>query len=85
MDIQRVLEGSPWAFNKIPLIIEMLQSGVSPRTLPLITREIWVQVYDLKVWFMSERVLKAVAEYIGKSVSSCPKNFTGIWRDYLRV
>lgn len=47
--------------------------------------EIWVQVYDLKVGFMSERILKAARAYIGEFVSSRPKNFTGIWRDYLRV
>lgn len=85
VDIQRVMEGAPWTFNKIPLIIERLHVGVNPRTLPLNTMEVWVQVYDLKVGFMSEKVLKAVGGYIGTFVSSCPKNFTGIWRDYLRV
>lgn len=34
---------------------------------------------------MYEKVLKAVGDYIGKFVVSCPKNFTGVWRDYLRV
>lgn len=34
---------------------------------------------------MSKRVLKATGDYFEKFVSSCPKNFTGIWRDYLRV
>lgn len=42
-------------------------------------------MYDLKVGFMSERILRAVGDYIGKYVSSCPRNFIGIWRDYLRV
>lgn len=85
VDIQRVMEGSPWTFNKTPLLIERLQEGVNPRTLALNTMKIWVQVYDLKVGYMSEKVLKAAGDYIGKFVSSCPKNFTGIWRDYLRV
>lgn len=47
--------------------------------------EIWVQVNDLKVGFMSKRDLKISVDYIGKFVASCPKNFNGIWRDYLRV
>lgn len=85
VDIQRVIEGAPWTFNKIPLIIERLRQGENPRTLSLNTLEIWVQVYDLKVGFMSEKVLKAAGDYIGTFVSSCTKNFTGIWRDYLRV
>lgn len=85
VDIHRALEGSPWTFNKIPLVIERLKQGENPRTLTLNTMEIWVQVYDLKVGFMSEKVLKAVGGFIGQFVLSCPKNFTGIWRDYLRV
>lgn len=85
VDIQRAIEGSPWTFNKIPLVIERLKYGENPRTLALNTMEIWVQVYDLKVGFMSEKVLKAIGNYIGKYSSSCPKNFTGVWREYLRV
>lgn len=81
VDIQRTIEGTPWTFNKIPLVIERLKHGENPRTLPLNTMEIWVQVYDLKIGFMSEKVLKAVSNYIGKFVSSCPTNFTGVWRD----
>lgn len=85
VDIQRVIEGSPWTFNKVPLVIERLKQGENPRTLMLNKMEIWVQLYDLKVGFMSERVLKATGDYIGTFVASCQKNFTGIWRDYLRV
>uniref|UniRef100_A0A803P497 Zinc knuckle CX2CX4HX4C domain-containing protein n=1 Tax=Cannabis sativa TaxID=3483 RepID=A0A803P497_CANSA len=81
----RVLEGTPWTFNKVPLIIQRLKVGENPRMVPLNTMEIWVQVYNLRVGFMSDRVLKACGAYIGKFVSSCLKNYTGIWREYLRV
>ncbi|XP_062099715.1 uncharacterized protein LOC133805549 [Humulus lupulus] len=47
--------------------------------------EIWVQVYNLKVGFMSDRVLKACGGFIGMFISSCPKNYAGIWREFLRV
>lgn len=85
VDIQRVLEGTPWIINKIPLIIERLKEGENPRTLALNTMVIWVQVYDLKPGCMSDRVLKKVGAYIGTYVSSCLKNFTSMWRDCLRV
>lgn len=85
VDIQRVMEGSPWTFNKVPLIIDRLKQGENPRAVTLNKMEIWVQVYDLKVGFMSEKVLIVIGNYIGEFVTSCSKNFTGIWRDYLRV
>ncbi|XP_060971235.1 uncharacterized protein LOC133037758 [Cannabis sativa] len=85
LDINRVLEGTPWTFNKIPLIVQRLKLGENPRLVPLNTMEIWVQVYDLRVGFQSDRVLRACGTYIGQFVSSCPKNYAGIWREYLRV
>uniref|UniRef100_A0A803PSS8 DUF4283 domain-containing protein n=1 Tax=Cannabis sativa TaxID=3483 RepID=A0A803PSS8_CANSA len=39
------LEGTPWTFNKIPLIIERLKEGDNPRSCALNTMEIWVQFY----------------------------------------
>uniref|UniRef100_A0A803P5H9 Zinc knuckle CX2CX4HX4C domain-containing protein n=1 Tax=Cannabis sativa TaxID=3483 RepID=A0A803P5H9_CANSA len=85
VDIGRVLDGTPWTFNKSPLIVERLKEGENPRNKALNTMEIWVQVYNLEVGFRSDRVLQGVGAYIGQYVSSCPKNFAGIWRDYFRV
>uniref|UniRef100_A0A803P6Q0 Reverse transcriptase domain-containing protein n=1 Tax=Cannabis sativa TaxID=3483 RepID=A0A803P6Q0_CANSA len=85
VDIGRVLEGTPWTFNKSLLLVERLQGGENPRNKTLNTMEIWVQVYNLEVGFRSDRVLQGVGAYIGKYVSSCPKSFAGIWRDYFRV
>lgn len=34
---------------------------------------------------MSERIIKEVGNFIGKYVESCSTNFTGVWRDYMRV
>ncbi|KAM6561714.1 hypothetical protein CsatA_030953 [Cannabis sativa] len=85
VDIGRVLEGTPWTFNKSLLLVERIQGGENPRTKSLNSMEIWVQVYNLEIGFRSDRVLQGVGAYIGKYVSSCPKNFAGIWRDYFRV
>lgn len=85
VDIQRVIGGSPWTFNKTPLIIERLKEGENPRTKELNKMEIWVQIHDLKPGFMSDRVVRDIGSYIGTYVSSCQTNYTGTWRDYLRV
>lgn len=47
--------------------------------------ELWVQVYDLKVGFMTGKIITEVGNSIGKFVASCPNNFAGVWRDYFRV
>lgn len=35
IDIKRVVEGSPWTFNRKVLIISRMQEGVNPRCVPL--------------------------------------------------
>lgn len=47
LDIQRVMEGTPWTFNRIPLLLERLKLGENPRSLKLTSLAVWVQVYDL--------------------------------------
>ncbi|KAL8090281.1 hypothetical protein AgCh_039666 [Apium graveolens] len=47
--------------------------------------DIWVQLYDMNSGFMSLRVVKDVGNYIGTFIESDVNNFTGVWREYLRV
>uniref|UniRef100_A0A803PA49 Uncharacterized protein n=1 Tax=Cannabis sativa TaxID=3483 RepID=A0A803PA49_CANSA len=42
-------------------------------------------IQRLRPEFISDTIVKNVANYIGSYVKSGPKNFNGIWRDYLRV
>lgn len=44
-----------------------------------------MQVHDLKVGFMSERILQGIGNYVGHFIESCPSNFVGVWREYMRV
>lgn len=60
-----------------------LKLGENPRSVPLNNLELWVQVYYLKVGFMTERVITEIGNSLGGFVSSCPSNFTGAWREYL--
>lgn len=83
-DIQRVIDGSPWTFNRSPLLIERLLEGENPRTKKIYALAIWVQVYDLRPGFFSTRILEVCGNFIGSFLSSFPSNFTGIWREFLR-
>lgn len=85
LDVKRVVEGSPWSFNRKALIIARMKEGDVPRSICLNKLDLWVQVHDLRVGFMMERILKEIGNYIGVFIESCPKNFVGIWKEYLRV
>ncbi|KAL8127313.1 hypothetical protein AgCh_014288 [Apium graveolens] len=85
VDIKRIMEGCPWSFNMRALIMARMKEGDNHRNVDLNKMDIWVQIYDLKAELMTERILKQVGNYIGTYVSSCPSNFVGVWRDYLRV
>ncbi|XP_030505125.2 uncharacterized protein LOC115720103 [Cannabis sativa] len=85
IDITRVIDGSPWTFDRVPLIFERVKPGENPRQMNLNRLDVWIQCHEMKTGFMSESTLRHMANYIGTFVKSDPNNFTGVWRDYLRV
>lgn len=85
IDVKRVMEGCPWSFNRRALVMSRLKIGQNPRCVSLNTIDLWVQVHDLRVGFMSETILKGVGNYIVQFVQSCPSTFTGVWREYIRI
>lgn len=65
--------------------MQCMREGAIPRNVELKWMDLWLQVYDLKPGFMTERILTEVGNYAGKFVTSCTSNFTGVWRDYFRI
>ncbi|KAM6581024.1 hypothetical protein CsatA_004798 [Cannabis sativa] len=85
LDVQAVIDGSPWTFNRVLLVFHRLQQGEDPRSVRLHKLDMWVQIHDLRSGFMMDKVVRSAGAYVGTYVKSDPKNFSGIWRDYLRV
>lgn len=85
VDVKRVMDGCPWSFNRKALVMSRMKEGQNPRCVELNSIDLWVQVHDLNVGFMSEKVLKGIDNYIGSFVESCPSNFVGVWREYMRI
>ena len=85
LDIKRVIDGSPWYFNRKALIITRMTEDGNPLNVPLNKMDIWVQVFDLQTGFMNNNVLRAVGNQLGQFVETCSKNFLGTWRNYMRV
>lgn len=85
IDIQRVIEGSPWTFGRFHLVLERLKDGDNPRTVEIKRIDLWVQLHGMHSGFMSQRVATDVGNYIGKYVDGDPNNFVGVWREFLRI
>uniref|UniRef100_A0A803PB73 Reverse transcriptase domain-containing protein n=1 Tax=Cannabis sativa TaxID=3483 RepID=A0A803PB73_CANSA len=85
IDLERVIEGSPWTLNQTRFVFERLQRGQDPRSVVISKLDMWVQVHCLQRGFKTERTLRELGNYIGAFVKTDPKNFQGIWRDYLGV
>lgn len=85
IDIKKIIDGSPWSFNRKALNKARMQESYIPRGVNLNTLDLWVQIHDLCVSFMLEKIFKEVGNYIDKYVESCSNNFKGGWKEYLRV
>ena len=67
------------------LILEELKPRENPKAIELTHIEIWIQVHNLHSGFMSTTIARTVGEYMESFVSSNEKNFTGFWKEHMRV
>ncbi|KAK1404491.1 hypothetical protein POM88_004096 [Heracleum sosnowskyi] len=85
LDIKRVLDDGPWTFNQQVLLFKRMDVNEQLKDIRLTDVYLWVQIYDLPIGFNSECVLRSIGDYLGKFLEVDPKNFQGLWRNYLRV
>jgi hypothetical protein len=85
LDMEEVLKGGPWTFDNFTLIIERLKIGVALHDIPLFHVNFWVQIHDVPIGMMIEKVGKGLANYIGEFVEYDKNNNTSFWRKYMRV
>lgn len=51
IDMDRVLNGSPWTFNNHLLVLRRLKLGEDPLKVPLEHVMFWVQIHDIPLGF----------------------------------
>ncbi|WOG91293.1 hypothetical protein DCAR_0310541 [Daucus carota subsp. sativus] len=85
LDMQRVLDDGPWTFNQQVFLLKKLEGEEQLSELKISELFIWLQIYDLPIGFHSEVIFKSIGNYVGKFLSSDPKNLNGIWRNYQRI
>ncbi|PNX68858.1 cysteine desulfurase mitochondrial-like, partial [Trifolium pratense] len=66
--MEEVINGGPWSFDNNMLILEQIQLGMQIDHIPLMYVNMWVQVHDLPMGLMKERVGTTLANYIGEFV-----------------
>ncbi|KAK6137382.1 hypothetical protein DH2020_028854 [Rehmannia glutinosa] len=85
LDVSRVQANGPWTFDNLLLITRRLNVGEQPTKVDLFHSELWVQVYDMPLGFMSERIGRDIGNYIGAYLESDQHNFDGVWKQYMRI
>ena len=85
IDIQRVIDSGPWTFDQHILIAKRLGESEQPQMVPLYHTSFWIQVYNLPIGFLSEKVLQNIGNYIGEFQASDENNLMGVWRNYMRI
>lgn len=84
VDMQRILEGGQWSFDNNLLILEKLTAGDRVFTVPLFNVPMWVQIYDLPVGLMTERVGKMMGDFIGTFMEYDARN-AAVRNSYFRI
>ncbi|XP_060969744.1 uncharacterized protein LOC133036971 [Cannabis sativa] len=85
IDIQLVIDGSPWTYDWKPFIFTRLKEGDNPRLVEINHLDMWVQLHNLQPGNMTLSVVTTLGNFIGTFIESDPNNFVGVWRDFLRV
>ena len=85
VNIRRVFESGPWTFDQHILIVKQLDELKQPQNVPLYHTSFWIQVYNLPVGFLYEKVLQNIGNYIGEFQTSDENNLLGVWRNYMRI
>ena len=80
-DLERVVEGEPWFFDKNVVVLKQVLSEARPSEIAetLTHAPFWVRIYDCPLGGRKERRIKVMAESIGtfiKTDDSCTKEWT---------
>ncbi|XP_016743058.2 uncharacterized protein [Gossypium hirsutum] len=66
IDLNRVLHGLPWFFNRHLIIFHKLVEGEDPNSVPLWHTVFWVQVHNLPIGYTSEETARQIGDFFGK-------------------
>nr|KYP68844.1 Uncharacterized protein At4g02000 family [Cajanus cajan] len=85
LDLKRILDNGPWNFENNILIVSKIFEGDIPKDTPLNHIDVWVQVHNLPVGFMSQSIGVHLGNSLGKFLEYDSKHNTSLWKSYMRI
>ncbi|XP_019160778.1 PREDICTED: uncharacterized protein LOC109157334 [Ipomoea nil] len=84
-DLNRIVGDGPWTYEQHLIVLQKIEAGDDPKTVPLNHAELWIQIHSLPAGLRSNAVVSAIGSFLGKLVHTDGKNFGGSLRTYYRV
>ncbi|KAG8488555.1 hypothetical protein CXB51_016297 [Gossypium anomalum] len=85
IDLQRVVDGMPWFFNRHLIVFHKLVQGEEPSVVPLWETVFWVQVHNLPSGFMTEGMARQIGDFIGRFLEYDTSLVTRGFGQYMRI
>lgn len=82
LDIQEVLDGGPWTFNRDLIVLTRWKLGVSHKEFIFNEVDYWIQLYDLPLNYYTEAASKQLVKKIDNFKSYEKRDLIG---KYMRV
>ena len=69
-DVDHILKNQPWSFGKHLIVIQRYDSDTPARELRFNKATFWVQVHDIPIRYMSQKVAESLCETVGEVIRS---------------
>ena len=84
-DIDKVVAGEPWTFDKYLVALKRIQSQLEMKSLEFDSAHFWIQVHDLPVGSLNMRVVQDIVSVAGEVVNSRADNEDYEGGNFMRV
>ncbi|KAK4432371.1 hypothetical protein Salat_0999200 [Sesamum alatum] len=85
IDMKRVIDNSPWAFDRNLLVIKPVAVEENPMKVDLDWCDFHTHIHDLPLGKMTKEIAKFIGNQIGRFIDVESDNNNGIWGSSLRI
>ncbi|KAJ8755012.1 hypothetical protein K2173_015524 [Erythroxylum novogranatense] len=85
VDMDRVMNMSPWTFNGQVLLLEKIGEHKHPSLVPLFHVYMWLQVHNLRDGYWFERVAERIGNEVGEYVEVDSASFRNQVKTFMRL
>ena len=79
------MEGGPWIYDNMYILLHRLMPNEAPNAVPLDSLDLWVQIHNFPIGFMSTQVGKQFGDFVGKFIQYDETNNTRFGASYMQV